>query len=542
MFCPLDCWDVCELELKSSKFKATSFSSYLCYKLNNYFKFKRETNSFYKSKNIMLSDALKKLSLILKNTDPKKVLYIKGSGNLGIMQNVTKIFFEKYGAFFAVGSTCDGIGEEGIINSRGKSLILPTWIIKNAKNVLIWGRNIYTTNTHLLPLIKNKNILTIDVIKRKDSNFIQIKPNKDFYLAILLSQYVLEDRVKRDDGVNFDEFKKIVFSYSKKDLLDKCGIKEKEAKKLYEFIKEGAVVLLGLGVAKCKECYKTTWAIDSLFFMLDYFGKEDRGVAFLGSSNFGLNNPFDIEHKNTINLFDIDLDDFEVVFIQGANPLASFNNRNIWEKLKQKTTIVFGKYMDESAKIATLFIPTKDFYQKKDIRGSYFYEYVFVNRKNKEVNNLISEYELTSYLMKKFNFDGLKSEDEYIDIVLSSNLEQVDKNIYKKKIFNKPPYSEGFYTKDKKFHFLNEDFNYKDKEFEIVVAKHLTSLNSQFKRDDNIYINENSKNIMLSFVYENFPKDKIKIDNKLPKNIIYSTGRLINKIIENRGKNAYYEI
>jgi len=144
--------------------------------------------------------------------------------------------------------------------------------------------------------------------------------------------------------------------------------------------------------------------------------------------------------------------------------------------------------------------------------------------------------------MKKFNFDGLKSEDEYIDIVLSSNLEQVDKNIYKKKIFNKPPYSEGFYTKDKKFHFLNEDFNYKDKEFEIVVAKHLTSLNSQFKRDDNIYINENSKNIMLSFVYENFPKDKIKIDNKLPKNIIYSTGRLINKIIENRGKNAYYEI
>ena len=542
MFCPLDCWDVCELELKSSKFKATSFSSYLCYKLNNYFKFKRETNSFYKSKNIMLSDALKKLSLILKNTDPKKVLYIKGSGNLGIMQNVTKIFFEKYGAFFAVGSTCDGIGEEGIINSRGKSLILPTWIIKNAKNVLIWGRNIYTTNTHLLPLIKNKNILTIDVIKRKDSNFIQIKPNKDFYLAILLSQYVLEDRVKRDDGVNFDEFKKIVFSYSKKDLLDKCGIKEKEAKKLYEFIKDGAVVLLGLGVAKCKECYKTTWAIDSLFFMLDYFGKEDRGVAFLGSSNFGLNNPFDIEHKNTINLFDIDLDDFEVVFIQGANPLASFNNRNIWEKLKEKITIVFGKYMDESAKVATLFIPTKDFYQKKDIRGSYFHEYVLVNRENKKVNNLISEYELTSYLMKKFNFDGLKSEDEYIDIVLSSNLEQVDKSVYKKKVFNKAPYSEGFYTKDKKFHFLNEDFNYKDKEFEIVVAKHLTSLNSQFKRDDNIYINENSKNIMLSFVYENFPKDKIKIDNKLPKNIIYSTGRLINKIIKNRGKNAYYEI
>jgi len=47
---------------------------------------------------------------------------------------------------------------------------------------------------------------------------------------------------------------------------------------------------------------------------------------------------------------------------------------------------------------------------------------------------------------------------------------------------------------------------------------------------------------MLNFVYKNFPKNRVKIDNKLPKDIIYSTGRLINKIIKNRGKNAYYEI
>jgi len=217
----------------------------------------------------MLNEALKKLVQTLKNTKPKKMLFVKGSGNMGIMQNITKLFFENYSATFAIGSTCDGIGERGIKKARGKSLILPTWIIKNAKNVIIWGRNPYVTNIHLLPFIKDKQTIIIDVIKTKTAKnsdtFIQIRPNSDYYLAILLSQIVIESgEYKISD--NFDEFRKIVFSYDKEFLIKKCGVNNEKLMRLFEVIKEGAVVLTGLGVAKCKECWKTTWAIDSLFF------------------------------------------------------------------------------------------------------------------------------------------------------------------------------------------------------------------------------------------------------------------------------------
>jgi len=552
MFCPLDCWDACQVKLENNKIKGYGITPYLCYKLNNYIKFKRETYPKLNSKNIMLRYGLKKLVDILKKTEPKKVLYVKGSGHMGIMQNITKLFFEKYGASFAVGSTCDGIGERGIINSRGKSFILPTWIIKNAKNILIWGRNPYVTNIHLLPLIKNKKIVTVDVIETKTAKnsdfFIQIKPNSDFYLAILLSQFVIEKNlVKRGDGVGFDEFKKVVFSYSKEELLKKTGINLEEAYKLLEFIKDGAVVLTGLGVAKCKECYKTTWSIDSLFFMLDYFGKRDKGVAFLGSSNFGLYNPINIDHKNKIPLFDVNLDDFEVVFIQGANPLVSFVNRNEWKKLKQKTTIVFGKYYDETAKISTLFIPTKDFYEKNDIRGSYFDEYVRIIRNEElriENEESISEYELTKFLFDAFEFDGLKDEEWYVNEILSnSDLEKINDTLYKKRVFNQAPYVNGFLTEDKKFHFLTEDFNYKEKDFEIVTAKHDKALNSQFIRDKNIYINPKSNNIMLNFVRKNFDESIIVYNEKIPKNIIYSKGGVtINEVLKAKGENAYYEI
>jgi len=549
MFCPLDCWDSCNLELKNEKFHGLFPTPFLCWKLNNYFKFKRESSPKYNSKNIMLSDALQKLVIFLKNTEPKRVLFVKGSGNMGIMQNVTKLFFEQFGATFAVGSTCDGIGEEGIIKGRGKSLILPLWIIKNAKNVVIWGRNPYVTNIHLIPLIKDKFIVTIDAIETKtakNSNlFIQVKPNSDYYLAILLSRLVIKSAKFNSDGDNFEEFNELIFSYDKEDLMKKCGINNENLMKLFKILKEGAVILTGLGVAKCKECYKTTWAIDSLAHLLEYFGNENTGVAFLGSSGYGLNNPFSLEHKFEVPLFDVNLDEYDVVFIQGANPLVSFLNRDEWKKLKEKTTIVFGKYMDETAKIAKLFIPTKEFYEKKDVRGSYFHEYVLTQKSNQYMSggDKVSEYELTKYLMNSFGYEGLKNEDEYIDEILDVDLEKIGDEIYRKKIFDNPPYKEGFFTDNGKFKFLTEKFERDSKVFEIITAKESKALNSQFKRDENIYINPKSNNIMLSYINKHFSKEVVKFDEDLPTDIIYAKGGTqINKILKAKGFNAYYEV
>ena len=419
MFCPLDCWDSCEVIKKFDKFVATYHSKFLCSKLNSY---------FYQDLEVSNLDYLVN---ILKTTPPHKVLFIKGSGNMGMMQNVTKLFFEKYGATFGVGSTCDGIGEKGIIKSRNKSSILPLWVIKNAKNIIIWGRNPYITNIHLINLIQNKKVITIDVINTKTAKnsdiFLQVSPNSDYFLAILLAQLIIKKNLYINSPTQ--KYKELIFSYNKDELYQICNVTKKQINDFLDIIMEGGVVLLGLGVAKCKECYKTTWAIDSLFYMMDYFGKDDKGVAFLGNSSEGLNNPFAISHNNKVSLFDINLDNYDVIFIQGANPLVSFVNRKEWQKLKNKITIVFGKYQDETAQIAKLFIPTKDFEAKKDIRGSYFSEYVIINSCDKKLKG-ISEYELTNFLFQKFDFRGLKKEEDYIKDILKDNVIKVSKDLY----------------------------------------------------------------------------------------------------------------
>jgi len=284
------------------------------------------------------------------------------------------------------------------------------------------------------------------------------------------------------------------------------------------------VILEGLGVSKCKECYKTTWAIDSLFYLLDYFGKNDRGVGYLGSSGDGLNNPFDIKHKNSIPLFDIDLDKFDIVFIQGANPLRSFVGD--WSKLKNKKVITFGKYFDETAKISKIFIPTKDFFAKKDIRGSYFNEYILVNESQKDDFG-ISEYQLTKFLFKSFGMGDLKSEDEYIKIILNNN-PKISKNFYLKQKYQTPTY------KNLDFRFLDEKFEYQEKELYLVTGKSLKSLNSQFVQDDKLYINPKTK-LPFNIGFE------IVFDKNIPEGIIYTTSRKINKFLKAEGENGFYD-
>jgi hypothetical protein len=201
--------------------------------------------------------------------------------------------------------------------------------------------------------------------------------------------------------------------------------------------------------------------------------------------------------------------------------------------------------MDETAKIATLFIPTRDFYEKKDVRGSYFHEFVLTQKSSRFLSggDSVSEYELTKYLMDEFGYEGLKSEDEYIDEILVSDIEKIGEEIYRKKVFDKPPYIEGFFTDNGKFKFLTEKFERESKEFEIVTAKEAKALNSQFKRDENIYVNPQSKKIMLNWLEKNFDKNIIKYDSNLPKNIVFAKGgSQINKILKAKGFNAYYEI
>ena len=84
---------------------------------------------------------------------------------MGVMQEVTNLLFKELNATIANGSLCDGAGEAGIMEGRGINRVLTPEHIDKAEVVIVWGRNIDTTNSHLLPYLEGKKLVVIDPIQ-----------------------------------------------------------------------------------------------------------------------------------------------------------------------------------------------------------------------------------------------------------------------------------------------------------------------------------------------------------------------------------------
>ncbi len=111
--CPLDCFDGCSIEV-DSELKLRGEKShpitqgYLCHHMNNFHKFPRIEKATLYGKEISINKALH----VMKEKMSKKSLYFKGSGNLGVMQSITRLAFKD--ADIAKGSLCEGAGAFGI--------------------------------------------------------------------------------------------------------------------------------------------------------------------------------------------------------------------------------------------------------------------------------------------------------------------------------------------------------------------------------------------------------------------------------------------
>lgn len=82
----------------------------------------------------------------------KSSLLWRGSGNMGVMQEVTNLFMEQIEGTLTKGSLCDGAGNAGIINGRGVNKTLPLGQIAQADTVVVWGRNVTQSPMRILCL------------------------------------------------------------------------------------------------------------------------------------------------------------------------------------------------------------------------------------------------------------------------------------------------------------------------------------------------------------------------------------------------------
>ena len=557
--CPLDCYDACEIVYEDGKLKALKdghTQGFLCPHMNHYEKYKTIAKARYRGEEIALSEALLKLKEMISSCDKSEVLHYRGSGNFALMQEVTDHFFASYGAVLTEGSLCDGAGEAGIIEGRGSNKNMPIHEVAKSEVVIFWGRNPHTTSSHILPLLKDKAVIVIDPLRTKMAKtadlHIQIKPNCDIYLAMLLSRFLhiengCDEEFLEEFASEYEDYYELTQNIRIKATLDQIGVSLGQIGDILAMVKDKKVAIVcGVGIQKYSNGVDVMRAIDAFAAMLGLFGKEGCGVSYLGASRDAIVSPFNKKAKR-VSKVNTEFSDFKTVFIQGANPLSQMpDSQRVKESIEKVENVVyFGLYENETSEAADLIIPAKSFLYKDDVRTSYSHNVMSFMPKVEESDIGISEYDLTSYLCKEFGIE-LQSEESYLKHFKNFAVQKIDGSWY---VENREevPYKEGFDTDDREFVFLDELDSKADEEmsgFYLITSKSPTSLNSQFQRDEHVYLHGSlgfgeGESVVVSSVSGSV-KLKVKHNNDLREDcvLIYSGTRGVNNLTTS--KHALY--
>lgn len=501
--CPLDCYDTCRIVLdKDGAIKGDKTHNvtqgYLCTHLNHFDTFERIETPLYKGIPVSMEEAFAKLCEYLDVNTPTKTLFYRGSGNLGLMQRSMDHFFSQLGSFGTHGSLCDGAGEAGILEGRGVNYPLSPAMIEEADVVIVWGRNIHTTHSHLLPFLKNKKIIVIDPVRTQIADMadlhIPIKPHCDLHLALLLSRFAVIEGMHdmqflEEFGSDYQEFYELTQTMRIKATLESIEMTLRQIGTILEIIRgQKVVILVGAGVQKYRNGAEVLRAIDGFAALMGWFGKSGCGVSFLGDSSIGVASPFGKIAK-TVAKATVDFSKYSMVLIQGANPLCQMPNSTkvICEFQSVQNKVYFGLYENETSAQCDLVIPAKTFLEKNDIRPSYGDFSLQTMSQLRESSIGISEFELAHRLCETFNFAIPAHEESWG--MLSQQYEIVD-GVEMKKIRPNIPYSDGFTTDDGEFVFMDEvDLAHSGEEgMFLITPKYHRSLNSQFHRACGVYL------------------------------------------------------
>ena len=583
--CGLDCPDACGIVVAPEHFpKITADTAHptsngaLCALLNKYMlEEPRIKKARINGEEVSLEEALKATKEAL---DTHAKLLWRGSGNFGVMQEITNLLFEKIEGTTTKGTLCDGSGDAGIVEGREVNRILPPEQIGKAEVVVVWGKNITVTASHLLPHLEGKQIIVIDPVKtaiaKKANLHLQIAPRSDFFTAVMLARFALmgdfEDKeFIEEHAPDHEEYYEFTQEFRIRPILEYIGTDLQEMGKVLELIKgKKTVFLVGNGVQKYSIGHLTLQAIDSLAVLLGKFGKEGCGVGFLGNSKLDFKNPFSVKTEK-VHKVNTPFGNFETVLIQGGNPVASMPDSNrVREELKKtKTIIYYGLYENETSAMADIVIPAKNFFEKEDIRLSYGHQYVNPMRKVHKCDYGISEYNFTNTLLQKFGFEPLESEEHYLNLWLDQ-CTKIDDDYYLHPAHQETPYADGFGEDGKEEFVFPDEFGddfIKTKQFTrarrkskkekviedywLISPKANKALNTQFKRDNKITLHpslgfENGQEV---HVYSEYGEHNfvVKNDKDMREDTVVITANsmgmnfLTPSIISEEGDSACYQ-
>ncbi|MDA0284025.1 MAG: molybdopterin-dependent oxidoreductase, partial [Planctomycetota bacterium] len=139
---------------------------------------------------------------IREESGPAAIMHYRCGGSMGMMKLVTDYFFEKFGPVtIKTGDVCTGAGDAAQQADFGRIDSHDLFDLKNSRTIILWGKNPYVSQVHLLPVLREarKNgtrLILIDPVHHQTAQlcdqYVQPRPGGDIAVVMAMVRSLLD--------------------------------------------------------------------------------------------------------------------------------------------------------------------------------------------------------------------------------------------------------------------------------------------------------------------------------------------------------------
>lgn len=354
-----------------------------------------------------LDTAAERLLAIRAEHGPAAIFHYRSGGTLGILGALTDYFFELFGPVTAKrGDICSGAGDHAQIEDFGEEDSHDLFDLLHSKNILVWGKNVFTSSPHTIPVLKQARsrgarLTLIDPVFHKTASIcdahVQPRPAGDFALAMAVARLLFErglvDPAAPSYCDHLDAFRALAESKSVAAWCEEADVAVAAAEDLAARLGEGpTAILVGWGMARRYNGASIVRALDALSAVSGNLGVRGGGVSFYfkrrGAYDTSFMKGLSVAPRSICEpLFGQEVlaardPEIKAIWVTAGNPVAMLpDSASVARAIETRDfTVVADLFLTDTARRATLVLPVPSLLEADDLLGAYGHHYLGVAR------------------------------------------------------------------------------------------------------------------------------------------------------------------
>jgi anaerobic selenocysteine-containing dehydrogenase len=189
----------------------------------------------------------RKLLQVREESGGAAILNYRSGGSLGLMKHLIDYFFERFGPVAVKsGNICSGSGDAAQKADFGESDSHDLFDLLHSRTIVLWGKNPFVSNLHLLPLLREAKargarLIQIDPVRHRGADLcdlvLQPRPGGDVALGLGVIRRLFEqgrvDPTAAEYCDHLPELRALVFSRSDDDWAALADVESRQIREIW---------------------------------------------------------------------------------------------------------------------------------------------------------------------------------------------------------------------------------------------------------------------------------------------------------------------